>query len=496
MVYRMTVDPSEIRQFTNFAKFKRSSKVKLSIDNIETCGSPKFQPAASATFTLAEISQDFSLTGTKEEDLIERMKTRTHQTVTFTTVGDLLAVVFEHVVGESSVLAGRPDSGALIGINYDTKDKIREYIEKVDVLDSDGKDLSDEEIQEELLKKVGSMTLPQVGADITTMPGMSEYLRNFRIILGNLTYDGIQSEEKVSVNIAHLPISMHMFQKFMLKRVINSQRTFYSFREFVKDLLTDIIIENMGNECFGGYFLNRPKAQLLTLTAPGRVDSENSDEVEPITSNENIFKPRAGQAGEPVYNVVDLTSVNVNNLVFPVGSQERSRGFDYLVFACNSPKDFSNNLTGKFSEDSKFGIPHFQFGAVSGFFKSATFSKTPIEFLAEERYVKEGAGNMLNQLAGRYEMQCNMLGNNLFIPGQYVYFNPIAMGVGAPNYNQGDDNRSYANRMGLGGYHIITEVASTISPGKFETTLKALWETSGKSTGDSDQTFQYVTLDD
>jgi len=499
MVYRMTVDANEIRQFTNFATFKRSSKVKLSIDNMDTCGpSTGFQPAVSADFTLADVSDDLSLTSSKEEDLVERMKATTHRSVTFTTVGDLLAVVFEHVVGESSVLPGMSGQFRhMIGIQYDTKEKIREYIEKVDVLDADGKDLSDEELRNELKGNiltgmhVGPASPSEQGAVPTTALGMAVYLENFRIILGNLTYDGINSDQKVSVNLAHLPISMHMFQKFMLKRVINSQRSFYSFREFVKDLLTDIIIENMGNSCFGGYFLNKPKAQLLTLTAAGARDN-GADEVEPITSNENIFKPRAGEAGEPVYNVVDLSSVNVNNLVFPHGVQKASRGFDYLVFACNSPKDFSDNLTGKFDEDSKYGIPHFQFGAVSGFFKSATFNKTPIEFLAEERYVKEGASNMLNQLAGRYEMQCNLLGNNLFIPGQYIYFNPIAMGIGAPNYNLSDDNRSYANRMGLGGYHIITEVASTISPGKFETTLKALWETSGKSTGDSESLFTYV----
>jgi hypothetical protein len=33
--------------------------------------------------------------------------------------------------------------------------------------------------------------------------------------------------------------------------------------------------------------------------------------------------------------------------------------------------------------------------------------------------------------------------------------------------------------MGLGGYHLITQVSSFIENGKFETTIEALWETSG-----------------
>ena len=55
------------------------------------------------------------------------------------------------------------------------------------------------------------------------------------------------------------------------------------------------------------------------------------------------------------------------------------------------------------------------------------------------------------------------------------------MGAGHPSDFKGGDNRSIANRMGLGGYHIIIEVGNSISPGKFETTIKSLWDNSGTS---------------
>ena len=112
--------------------------------------------------------------------------------------------------------------------------------------------------------------------------------------------------------------------------------------------------------------------------------------------------------------------------------------------------------------------------------KTAKFNKTPIEYLPEQRYAREGSSNMFNQLAGKYEMQLNMVGNNLFIPGQYIYFDPVALGIGRPNQDSGGEARSFSNRMGLGGYHIITEVGCSITPGKFETTISSLWETSGK----------------
>ena len=88
---------------------------------------------------------------------------------------------------------------------------------------------------------------------------------------------------------------------------------------------------------------------------------------------------------------------------------------------------------------------------------------------------------MLSMLAGRYEMTLTLAGNGLFIPGQFIFFNSIAMGAGHPSDFKDGDNRSVANRMGLGGYHIIIEVGNSISPGKFETTIKSLWDNSGTS---------------
>jgi len=34
--------------------------------------------------------------------------------------------------------------------------------------------------------------------------------------------------------------------------------------------------------------------------------------------------------------------------------------------------------------------------------------------------------------------------------------------------------------MGIGGYHIVTEVAHSIKPGKYDTSVRARYETSGE----------------
>jgi hypothetical protein len=130
------------------------------------------------------------------------------------------------------------------------------------------------------------------------------------------------------------------------------------------------------------------------------------------------------------------------------------------------------------------GIPHYTFGQNVGILKTVKFAKTDQEFLPEARYEQEGS-NAINQLAAVYDVTFEMLGTARFQPGQYIYFDPVTMGVGKPNQAggrykvAGKVERSYANLMGLGGYHLVIEVASSIQRGEFVTTLKTRWTTSG-----------------
>ena len=84
-----------------------------------------------------------------------------------------------------------------------------------------------------------------------------------------------------------------------------------------------------------------------------------------------------------------------------------------------------------------------------------------------------------------YDATFGFSGTTLFRPGQLIYFNPSSVGAGNSYEYQlnafGDIiDRSWANLMGLGGYHLITEVSNVIDSGKYETTVKARWVTGGK----------------
>ena len=91
---------------------------------------------------------------------------------------------------------------------------------------------------------------------------------------------------------------------------------------------------------------------------------------------------------------------------------------------------------------------------------------------------------MLNQLANVYDATFTLVGNAIFSPGMYVYFDPSLLGAGH-SWQRAEDSsgnitkQSFANIMGIGGYHLITEIDNSIDDKGFSTTLKARWVTGG-----------------
>ena len=148
--------------------------------------------------------------------------------------------------------------------------------------------------------------------------------------------------------------------------------------------------------------------------------------------------------------------------------------FFYKVFyLVNDSPDY---LRGNKEEDLQRGIQHIVMGSRSGLLKEANFSRSTAAGLREQRVIEESEFNPLSHLADVYNIDARMIGNVMFYPGQYIYLNPIGFGTKLGNPS---DPGSPSRAMGLGGYHLITQVSSFIENGKFETTIEALWETSG-----------------
>jgi hypothetical protein len=76
----------------------------------------------------------------------------------------------------------------------------------------------------------------------------------------------------------------------------------------------------------------------------------------------------------------------------------------------------------------------------------------------------------------------------LFYPGNELFINPYGFGgpaLGRPQDGAGEDGsgRSLANILGLGGYHTIISIKSTITPGDYSTTIQAQQYYTGDGSG-------------
>ena len=493
LIYKTTLDQKTFNRFAKFSRFNRhEDKITFgALGDPAKIVSTGHKDDPETTAKRIELSAnpeagDEALIEAQKKIKATAMNPKESFDIYFTTFGDLLGVITEHTLAERGIFLGNQYDG----LHATGQEEIGDWLSGINprVKGEDGQleRIDGEELAKVLLAGQGNKTTVKSDRQRPTPeasynqnetnrldPAKAEMYENFRVLLGCLVYKDVQDEKKKCINLAHLPISLEMLQQFLIDRVVSGKKTFYSYQDFCRDVLNDIVLKSMRNVCFGGYFKNTGvKAGVSLLNSIGTADDQ-----EPIVHNasDGIYADNS----EGTYKVLKLGAATSSKMIFPAGKNNRKSSYNYLMFSAYSLSDFGDTLTGKKENDAEIGIPHFQFGSAQGFLKSAQFSKTPLEYAAEERYVKEGSANMLNQLAGRYEMQMTMIGNNLFIPGQYVYFDPVAMGVGRPNQNEGGDNRSFANRMGLGGYHIITEVGQSISPGKFETILKTLWETSG-----------------
>ena len=137
--------------------------------------------------------------------------------------------------------------------------------------------------------------------------------------------------------------------------------------------------------------------------------------------------------------------------------------------------DAKADLPTREERDRNQGVFHLYLGADRGLVKSVSFSKVSAQYLRTAR-IQQDSLNPLAQLAATYNVDLKLIGNTIFWPGQYIFINPIGFGNGL---GQPDSCESVSNQLGLGGYHLITEVNNFVESGKFETQVKALFEFSG-----------------
>jgi hypothetical protein len=281
--------------------------------------------------------------------------------------------------------------------------------------------------------------------------GSAEFMGTPKDILEDMKL--ICSEFKVggkSYNIADLPIDMALFTQFLYDTIGSTQISSKPIAMFIKDLLTQVVINNAdkyislkdGNTRtfrLGYHSLKNP----LLPTSEKEYDLENKDDTRLFVQGAN---------------------------------------YEYLVLYSDSPTPGEflitntgpNSYSKKRRENEQSGIFHFVLGTTTSLVKNISFEKVDLEYAREQRLTIE-ENDPYALLKNVFNVNIQMFGNNLFRPGSYLYIDPRVLGsMGNPW-----DRNSISNVMGLGGYHFVTKVSNTIANNSFETSIDAVWNSSG-----------------
>lgn len=320
---------------------------------------------------------------------------------------------------------------------------------------------------------------------------VQDLFNRFRIIFGNIDLDlGLNpyvDDKNNKLNIANVPISVDAYSAWFRSNILASDTAEYAFFDFVDDVLTDLIMDPLSSQCFNGLFDIGFRPKTSTIIAPAlKVSEQPIDEsfyeIDAISTTSATGAP-ASLPGVLSYKVLNVNQAGPDDQIFQnFGADSLSiHSLHEYLFIGAEVQDL-DVLKGDEEQDAQLGIPHLHFGNAFGLMKKVTFSKSDIEYLPELRYASEG-NFLYNQLANVYDVSIELVGTNIFKPGQYVYIDTTALGAGptwAWNDTVDPPDRSWSNLMGLGGYHLVTEVAHSISRDGFSTVLKARWVGSGK----------------
>lgn len=273
------------------------------------------------------------------------------------------------------------------------------------------------------------------------------------------------------INIGDIPICLPYFRDWWARHTTKSSKNNYPLIKFIRDCLKDFALEALGDDLFDGMRSQKLLIRDASINIPAHTPGIN-----PIRQRirESISEP--AYHDKLIASRLDLSMIPSSRPMQLVNSPNLTPNDMYFYKVFYLVNDSPDYLKGNKTEDLERGIQHVVMGSRSGLLKEANFSRSTAAGLREQRVVEESEFNPLSHLADVYNIDVRMIGNTMFFPGQYVYLNPIGFGTKLGNPS---DPGSPSRAMGLGGYHLITQVSSFIDAGKFETSIEALWETSG-----------------
>jgi len=327
------------------------------------------------------------------------------------------------------------------------------------------------------------------GAGSISQGKMRSDVARTRLLLSSFVYDDYNStpEDKKQkfndINLSEIPVSFEYFQKWMTENVVEPDRKSYPVLDFIRDLC-QMIINLFLETC-----INRQVDKSISLETGQILALATTTGNEPMAAMRSLSKGDKVKGNVPYMINVDKRH---NSKDLPLNTSEYGTNIDdfwnyVFIYPVTSMNASTHTGKGKKHIDEEEGIYHYQIGSNRGLLKTVKFSKVDMQYIREARFFNHGHDGLM-QLGAVYKATLNMIGNTLYYPGMELFIDP--RGLGGPDFDptipqEVDKNdvirreASIANALGIGGYHIVTKVKSTITPEKFETVVDAQFHYSG-----------------
>jgi hypothetical protein len=273
-----------------------------------------------------------------------------------------------------------------------------------------------------------------------------------KIVLPTIEFeDFFEDSSTFAINLAQIPISHRYFTEWWSQHVIKAKKQSYPIMFYLRDIMNNLIADALIDTCLNRNYRKSFNFQTTSVMASGDPLANKTAINEPIITLDSADLPFVANEAADINDMTNYVIV-------------------YAAYSTTLPKG-----TGKYVEDLENGVYHFHLGQDRGIIYDVKFSKVDMAYIREARYKREGIEGLL-QLGAVYRVNLTMFGNTLFYPGMLLYINPF--GIGGEEFLPNKPN-TIANKLGLGGYHLIEKVNSSITSGLFKTNVEAMFVYSG-----------------
>jgi len=259
----------------------------------------------------------------------------------------------------------------------------------------------------------------------------------------------VGEDRRAILNIADIPVSLDEFTLWFYNNIIKEGRTVYYILDFIKDVMTNLVFQAFGYNCNAG--------------APAPV---------PLLNYTLFSLPQKDEGGDPLPMGRTLGVKDLHNITTGVNIvRDPTKMVNYFIISGTS-RSFVNRKAGDFEQDATDGIYHFQIGRPTGVLRRLDFKGSTLKYATETRVIEDGQSG-IDQLFEKFDGSVNLIGCSFFRNGQYIFLDPVTMGVSS----------EVARSLGMGGYYNIYNVTGEITPGKgaetYVTQLQCKYQGSG-----------------